>query len=133
MPSEKSITLVDANVILRYLLKDNKELYAKAEEVFNAVFDGKAKVLLLESVLAEVVYVLQKLYKVSRSEISEVLRELIELKGIKALNKSHLLKALEIFENKNLDFVDCLLCAYGKEREVITFDKNLQRCLKSIP
>ena len=33
MPSEKNISLIDANVILRYLLKDKGELYAKAERV----------------------------------------------------------------------------------------------------
>ncbi len=116
-------------MILRYLLRDNEELYAKAEKVFNEVIEGKAKVLILESVVTEVVYVLQRLYSVSRKEISEVLRELIELRSVKVHNKEQVLKALEIFSTKNLDFVDCLLCAYGEEKRVITFDKDLEKCL----
>ena len=116
-------------MILRYLLRDNEELYAKAEKVFNEVIEGKAKVLILESVVTEVVYVLQRLYSVSRKEISEVLRELIELRSVKVHNKEQVLKALEIFSTKNLDFVDCLLCAYGGEKRVITFDKGLEKCL----
>ena len=129
MPSEKNTSLIDANVILRYLLRDNEDLYAEAEGVFNDVMEGKAKVLILESVVAEAVYVLQRIYKVSRKEISEILRELIELRGVKVHNKGQVLKALEIFSNRSLDFVDCLLCAYGEENEVITFDKGLKKCL----
>ena len=131
MPLEKNISLIDANVILRYLLRDNEDLYAEAEGVFNEVMEGKAKILILESVVAEVVYVLQRIYKVGREEISEILRELIELRGVKVHNKGHILKALEIFSNRNLDFVDCLLCAYGKENKVITFDKGLKKCLSA--
>ncbi len=129
MLSEKNISLIDTNVILKYLLKDNEELYTKAEKVFNEVMEGKAKVIILESVVAELVYVLQRLYKVSRKEVSEVLRELIELRSVKVHNKGKVLKALEIFSTKNLDFVDCLLCAYGEENKLITFDKGLSRCL----
>ncbi len=129
MPSEKNISLIDTNVILRCLLKDKEELYTKAEKVFNEVMEGKAKVIILESVVAELVYVLQRLYKVSRKEVSEVLRELIELRSVKVHNKGKVLKALEIFSTKNLDFVDCLLCAYGEENKLITFDKGLSRCL----
>ena len=131
MPSEKNISLIDANVILRYLLRDNEELYAKAEGVFNDVMEGKRKILILESVIAEVVYVLQRIYNVNRKEISEILRELIELRGVKVHNKGQMLKALEIFSEKNLDFVDCLLCAYGNENKVITFDKGLKKCLSA--
>ncbi len=131
MPSEKNISLIDANVILRYLLRDNEDLYAKAEEVFNDVMEGKAKILILESVIAEVVYVLQRIYNVSRKEISEILKELIELRGVKVHNKGQMLKALEIFSEKKLDFVDCILCAYGNENKVITFDKGLKKCLSA--
>ena len=131
MPSEKNISLIDANVILRYLLRDNEDLYAKAEEVFNDVMEGKAKILILESVIAEVVYVLQRIYNVSRKEISEILKELIELRGVKVSNRGQMLKALEIFSEKKLDFVDCILCAYGNENKVITFDKGLKKCLSA--
>ncbi len=131
MPSEKNTSLIDANVILRYLLRDSEELYAEAEKVFNEVMEGKAKVLILESVVAEVVYVLQKIYNVSRKEISDVLRELIELRGVKIHNERQMVKALEIFSTKNLDFVNCLLCSYGEGHQVITFDKGLKKCISA--
>jgi len=129
MSSSKRTTIVDANIILRYLLKDHEELYKKAEEIFNDALMGKRKLLILQPVIAEVVYVLQKLYKVERKEISEVLRELLKFKTIKVNDKEVIIQALEIFAKKNLDFVDCILCAYSGKYSVETFDKGLKKCI----
>ena len=51
--------LLDANYILRYLLRDNEEMYLIAEEIIlNNAY------MVLNEVVAEVVYVLEKVYKV---------------------------------------------------------------------
>ncbi len=47
-------TIIDANVILRYLLRDNEEMYLKATEIIN-----KGACTLYE-IIAEVVYVLTR-------------------------------------------------------------------------
>jgi predicted nucleic-acid-binding protein len=39
---------------------------------------------------------------------------------------------LEIFQSKNLDFVDCLLCAYSYRDKVVTFDKKLNNCINNL-
>ena len=132
MPLQKDTVIVDANVILRYLLKDNEEFYRKAENLFNDVLWGKRKVLLLHTVVAEVVYVLQKLYKVDRKEIAEVLKELLKIKGIKVNDRETILKALDIFGEKTLDFVDCILCVYGSKYTIVSFDKGVEKCIKNL-
>jgi predicted nucleic-acid-binding protein len=43
MPLQKNMIIVDANVILRYLLKDNEKFYKEAEALFNEAFSGKKK------------------------------------------------------------------------------------------
>lgn len=132
MPSQKNMVMIDANVILRYLLRDNEQLYRKAESLFNEVFSGRKRALIIQPVIAEVVYVLQKLYKVSREEIAQVLTEFLRMKGVKAQDKDIMLKSLEIFRYKNLDFVDCLLCVYSREYKVVSFDGGVSRCIKSL-
>ena len=42
-----------------------------------------------------------------------------------------MIQALEIFSHKNLDFVDAILCARSTEYEIKTFDKKLNKCIKS--
>lgn len=51
--------IADANVILRYLLNDNEELSDKAVKIIE-----DNEVLLPNEVIAEVVYVLDKVYNV---------------------------------------------------------------------
>ena len=64
--------LIDANVILRYLLGDHPEYSKKAKEVIE---EGAYT---LPEVIAEVVYVLNGVYKVTRSEIRDTLVDFMD-------------------------------------------------------
>ena len=132
MDFSKNVTIIDTNVVLRYLLRDHEGFYREAEALFDKAFSGKKKVLLLDTVIAEVVYVLSGLYKVKRQEIAHVLKELLKAKGINAVDKDVLFDALKIFAEKNLDFVDCLICAYGSRYQVMSFDKKVRKCVDEI-
>jgi len=132
LQKEKKTLILDANVILRYLLQDNKELYLKAEEIFNKTLLGEIKLLIPFFVFAEVVYVLQKVYKVDKPTISKVLSDLLEIKNVKTEDKEILKKALEVYSSQNIDFADCLLCAYSSKFEIISFDKDVSKCIKFV-
>jgi len=41
MQLKKNTAIIDANVIIRYLLKDNKEMYEITESFFKEVFANK--------------------------------------------------------------------------------------------
>ncbi|RUM61920.1 MAG: pilus assembly protein [Persephonella sp.] len=124
------MVIVDANVVLRYLLEDDDKSFKKAKEFFEEVFSGKKVAYLLQSVIAEIVYVLKGIYKVERKEISDILIELLKRKNIKTEDKNIVINALKIYADKNLDFVDCLICAYKNNFEIFTFDKKLNKCIK---
>jgi len=116
---------LDSNYILRYLVNDNEDMANIAEEVINT-----KNVYIANEVLAEVVYVLGGIYKASKEKICSDLSELINFTNIYTSNKAIVQKALELYRDKNLDFVDCLLCSYSEIDEILTFDKKLNNCLK---
>ena len=124
----KSI-VADANVILRYLLADNDNFFEKSKNLFDKALNGEVEIFIKEIVIAEVVYVLERVYKVQREKISETLENLISIKGIKAENRDYLLKAFKIYKSKKLDFVDCVLCSMAEDYKIETFDKELNRCI----
>ena len=66
--------IVDANIILRYLLGDVPEFYTRTVEIF----DRDNYILILDEVIAEVVYVLQGVFKLERFEISNALLMFLE-------------------------------------------------------
>lgn len=132
MQSKKSIVAIDANIIIRYLLKDNEEFYSLADKFFEEVFSGKKAAYILQSVLAELIYVFTKFYKINKKQVVEILEELLSSRNIKIQDKNITLNALYIFKTNNIDFVDCLLCAYSEEMEIFSFDKKLNKCTKEV-
>jgi predicted nucleic acid-binding protein len=127
--SEAGKGLVDANWILRYLLRDDEALFLRASTLLEKVKTGDEKVIIPESVLAECTYILMKAYKVDRSTIAEKLRDLFDYKGVVNPDRKDLVDALLLFGHTNLSIVDCILCAKSKNQNLslFTFDRNLQR------
>lgn len=120
--------IVDANFILRYLLNDIED---QAKEAF-AILNSET-VSLLNEVIAEIVYVLEKLYKVERKIICNELKDLIKSDKIEVDSIDVMNCALEKFSGSRLDFIDTLLFAYAKETNatIYTFDKKLLNAIKS--
>lgn len=124
----KRTVLIDASVILRYLLGDDEELYRRAEEFFNTVASGEVKVFIPTLAVAEVVYTLEKLYGVNRKLIAGALLELMKFRNVLTENKQLLLRTLELYDATDMDFSECLLCAYSKYYELFSFDPKLEKC-----
>ena len=116
--------LVDTNVVLRCLLRDNEELARKADEVI------KAGAWTLPEVLAEVDHVLRTFYGVERTDIAKQLTA--ALSRIKVERPDIMSRAVEIFAATKLDFVDCILAAHHSVDNVavFTFDKKLNNQLE---
>ena len=117
-------TLVDANVVLRYMLHDDKTQSPIAERTI------REGAYLLPEVLAEIVYVLLGVYSVPREELAERLQILV--KEVQSEHPEILSTALTTFDATKLDFVDCLLAAYNNHLgdKVVTFDRKLNRLLQ---
>ncbi len=125
-----TVTFPDTNVILRYLLADNKEHYEKARLLFEAVREGREKVILLAEVLLETFYVLTKTYSVPPKEAAEVLKKLVLYKGTVNRDKKVLIEAFDLFlESSGLSLLDCFLCVKAKRQKgkLFTFDERLRK------
>ena len=118
------MVMLDANMILRYLLNDDSVMAEKAEQYLAA---GNVSVTI--EVIAEVVYVLKGVYSLERGKIVDVVKEFLEL--VSCQENRVLSFALDTFGKHNLDFVDCVLYAYNRVKgaEIATFDKRLLKLL----
>lgn len=121
--------IVDANIILRFIIDDNKELADKAAEIIE-----NRNIYILEEVVAEVIYVMEKVYKMERKQIADIISEFIDFDNIFIDNKEIISTALDIFGKKAFDFVDCVLFGYSKCRnaKIHTFDKKLEKLINNL-
>ncbi len=124
------MTLIDANYILRYLLQDVEEKFLMAKAVIE-----KEEITIPDFILAEVVYVLEKVYDIRRKEIKGVIEGLLNYENILVRRKDAVINSLEVYVNHKIDYADALLIAYyqsGKINKLHTFDKKILRIISSI-
>ncbi len=121
------MNIIDANIILRYLLNDDVKMSDEATTIIE-----QNEVLLPNEVIAEIVYVLEKVYNIKNDEISYTLLELFRLKNIVVDDTEVMKEALLLYGKSRFDFVDTLLYAYNKVKgcKVYTFDKKLNNLLE---
>jgi predicted nucleic-acid-binding protein len=117
----------DANIVLRYLLRDNEDHYKISLSIIET-----EDVFLLNEVTAEIVYVLLKTYSIEKKKVCDVLRKLFLYPNIYFYSKGVILDALNIFSKNSIDYVDCILCAYNniENRKIISFDKKVVSFIK---
>ncbi|MBS3907362.1 MAG: PIN domain-containing protein [Syntrophaceae bacterium] len=121
--------LPDTNVIVRYLVKDDIELYKQAKTFFDKVKTGEESALILESVIAECVYILTKIYKAPKEKTAESLKNLLRYRGIVNEDRVDLIKALSTYAEQSLDIVDCILYVKAKDTDagLFSFDEDLNK------
>jgi predicted nucleic-acid-binding protein len=119
--------ILDANVILRFILKDISEQAVVARDLL----ENNTCVIPVE-ITAEVVYVLQKTYGLERKVIAEKISDIMAISEYLFEQNEIIAEALKVYvAAKSLSFVDCLLVGYSKVsgHEVFTFDKELKKQL----
>lgn len=121
--------LIDANVILRFLRKDEPVLSARAKELFTQSRDGKFYCYIDEVTVAETIWVLTSVYKTQRGDIASLLEALLLHEWIVNSRKNTILRAISFYRMSNLHYIDCWLLAVSEEKHIPleTFDVKLGR------
>ena len=122
--------LLDANVVIRFLVRDDEILYQKSYEIMQEIEQGKTEALLMDFILAEIIYVLKRIYKIDKIQISNALKKILLNDNFYTDNKLVTFEALDIYANKNIDFADAMLCAKKNLEgfEIVSFDRDMRRC-----
>ena len=124
--------ILDTNVMVRFLVGDVPDQKKKAEQWFKEAESGKRDILVPAVTIAEVSFVLESYYKLSREQIIEALTVFISQRWLEIPDRQELLLLWEWYR-KGLHFVDSLLLAYSQVSDygVLTFDKEMVKQIKS--
>src|SRR3989344_719507 len=94
--------LLDTNLIIRFLVNDDPQ---KVDKVEKLLVDKNNTNILLDTIVAEIIWVLNSYYSLNKSEVIEKIRALIHLDTIDC-NAVLLNKALSVWAENNISYVD---------------------------
>lgn len=120
--------LIDTNIIVRYLVEDNKnKKYRKIFELFERI-EAKEEIVFIDIVvILETYFVLTKVYKIPVPKVIESLKDIISFSGVEMDNKNIVISALNRILHKKTDFADAFLIELSliKNTTIYTIDYDL--------
>lgn len=121
--------IVDTNIILRFLLKDDEKQSPESLAIIN-----NNEIFIPNEVFVEAIYVLRTVYKFPKEEINNIIQDLLSEENVVFQNKDVIETTISTYVAKNIDIVDCMLYAYKKceSHDIETFDKDLKKLLNSL-
>ena len=122
---------VDTNLFVRYLTDDDAEKADRVEALLSKASEGKVQLVTSDFVLVELIWVLESSYKMKPGEITPMIRAIMATPGLQVINAELISRALDHYENMNVDIVDAYIAALMKKlniTDVFSFDrKHLSR------
>lgn len=121
------MVMADANTMIRCIIGDDEEKIHELQEI-----RSEQEIVYTLEVIAEVVYVLTKVYQVSREEASNAIQAFLRARNIVCSNGPVTVKALRLFAQNRLDFVDNVLLAYHQLHgiTIYSYDRKLMNAMK---
>ncbi len=125
------MNLIDANVIIRYLIGDDVVKQRKSRGLINRIRTDQEEVSTTDVIIHEVCYILSASthYNLTHQDIRDRLYPLLEMPALHVANKNMCLEALNIFASgEKIDFSDALSVAYvrnGLAGGIYSFDRKL--------
>jgi len=121
---------IDTNIFIRFFVADNSEEHKKVEKFFNDVVCGNTKYFTNTMVIAEIVWVLGKYYKMEKNHVCENIRLILDTPNILIKEIKILHNTVEIFEKQNIDFIDAYNYSYSlmsNSNEIMSYDKDFDK------
>lgn len=117
---------LDTNIVIRHLTGDPPEQARRA-----ATFLADAEELVLvDLVLAEIVYVLESFYELPRAKVATLARAVLGFGPVVVGDPDLLYRAVEVYEKDRIDFAAAYLvaCAERDGADVVaSFDRSIDR------
>ncbi len=118
---------LDTNALLRYTTNDVPKEADMVEMLIKKAKEGTVSLYICEPIFIETAVMLKQYFKFPKGKIVSALSFLINSPELHIENRQNLLRALGVYAEHSVDFVDCVLLvrAQTQKRQVFTFDSKL--------
>jgi predicted nucleic-acid-binding protein len=123
------VIALDTNVLVRFLVQDHPEQSRLAGEIVDQLSDD-APGFISREVLIELVWVLERAYRLGRDEIAVALDGLLTATELQIEGSDEVGSAVELYRNDGFGFADLMIAAAARRvgaSELVTFDRKAAR------
>ena len=120
---------LDSNVLLRYLVGDDRRQAVVAEGIIERCREADEPLFIPVLVLCETIWVLDRVYSQSKAQIIEALEALLVMDLLRFEHDRLVRSAFDQFRESRADFPDYLIGQIAGAagcRDTVTFDKALK-------
>jgi predicted nucleic acid-binding protein len=119
---------LDANVVLRFLRNDDPRQSPASARLFANAKTGNIRLSICAVIIAEIFYVLSRVYKFSRADAAGKLIAFVHSDAIEVENRKRVIDSLQRVVKYNVDFGDSYLASTAAEHgdKVSSFDEDFR-------
>jgi predicted nucleic acid-binding protein len=126
------VRFLDTNILLRYLTRDDEAKAQKALALLQRVESGEERVETSLIVIFEVVFTLERFYKVPRERIHSLITPIIALRGLRLAGRSLIERSLDRYVQvgRHVSFADIYNAQYAQSHgieEIYSWDRDFDR------
>lgn len=118
---------IDTNTLLRYLTNDDPDKAQASLALLTRIARRQEEAVTSSLVIFEVVFTLQRGYKVPRERIKALVEPIVSLRGLKLPGKRVYSRAFDLYTTHNVSFADAYNAAYMEQQritEIYTWDSD---------
>lgn len=121
---------LDTNIFLRHLTEDRPQQSPKCKALIAGLESGTVEAWTTHLVVAEAVFVLDRIYKFTRQETADALLPILGLPGLHLPQKRLFHRVFALYMSLSPGFVGCYHAALVEKREghrVLSYDAGFDR------
>jgi len=120
----------DTNLFIRFFTGEPADQAKESGKFLNQVSDGKYGLFICDLVIAEIIYVLESVYSLGKAAVVEKIIAIAEINNTVIENRQVVLKALDLYEEKNIDFIDAYVACHLEKNNysvIFSFDSDFKK------
>jgi predicted nucleic-acid-binding protein len=127
--------IIDTNALVSFVTDRNPTQQQAVAPIFAAAAHLEARIICLQHVLTEFIYVMEKIYSQPKKQISTMVLDFIQMPGVEIVHEVNLKSALSCWPDPIHDFGEALVAALAmaeKSANIVTFDRRFAAGLKKL-
>ncbi len=127
--------IIDTNALISFVTDRNLNQQEIVAPLFESASRMKCTLVCHQFVLAEFVFVMEKVYGASKDSINTILADFIAMPGVQLYQQTDFSVLLSLWPSKVSDFGDAMIAATGKALKgatIVTFDVKFKSALKQL-